>query len=545
MAEDITFKIGADTSDFNAALDKADAKVTRLSKNIKASMSTPMGQMPPGKGEEASVIPKLDMPPSLASVRAMEGPMAGIERVGGERWEDILGTPGALNKLPEPDVLERSGGRGGSDMKMLMPFLSIMFAAMAASKALQGLVAPAQEMVKIQEIINTMLGLFFLPIMLWLLDPLFWLFELLLGVDENMQLMIGGFVMFLLIMSTVVMGLAQMVLGLMGVNALLKTMGGGTAAAAGAGGGGALGAIGGAIGGLSLGALAAIAAIILIIILSWDRFMELVEKLGTIIWDVVTGTFDNIVKFIGGIIKIIGGIILSIIGIFQMVWGIITGDQAAVTEGWENFVAGLGLIFEGICDVVSAVFDEVKLLISGLMSWMYEITLGAVEMLTTALYKIVTWIIETFMPDLKEPWQGFVDWLSELWTGMKDSLTNSMQPILDIIATIQDGIDSILGGESGGGSTGGGSTGGGSSGGGWLDWLPKFAGGGFVPVTTPAMVHAGEYVVPRGGALVSEGGGGDTNTVNVYANVSEEIDIDYLANEIARIWHNDFNRRNV
>jgi len=166
-------------------------------------------------------------------------------------------------------------------------------------------------------------------------------------------------------------------------------------------------------------------------------------------------------------------------------------------------------------------------------------------MLTTALYKIVTWIIETFMPDLKEPWQGFVDWLSELWTGMKDSLTNSMQPILDIIATIQDGIDSILGGESGGGSTGGGSTGGGSSGGGWLDWLPKFAGGGFVPVTTPAMVHAGEYVVPRGGALVSEGGGGDTNTVNVYANVSEEIDIDYLANEIARIWHNDFNRRNV
>jgi len=142
MAEDITFKIGADTSDFNAALDKADAKVTRLSKNIKASMSTPMGQMPPGKGEEASVIPKLDMPPSLASVRAMEGPMAGIERVGGERWEDILGTPGALNKLPEPDVLERSGGRGGSDMKMLMPFLSIMFAAMAASKALQGLVAP-------------------------------------------------------------------------------------------------------------------------------------------------------------------------------------------------------------------------------------------------------------------------------------------------------------------------------------------------------------------------------------------------------------------
>jgi hypothetical protein len=44
--------------------------------------------------------------------------------------------------------------------------------------------------------------------------------------------------------------------------------------------------------------------------------------------------------------------------------------------------------------------------------------------------------------------------------------------------------------------------------------IPGYETGGPVPTTGPAIVHGGEYVVPKGGTLVS-GGGGD-----IYVNVT-------------------------
>jgi len=48
----------------------------------------------------------------------------------------------------------------------------------------------------------------------------------------------------------------------------------------------------------------------------------------------------------------------------------------------------------------------------------------------------------------------------------------------------------------------------------------QFGLGGPVPSTGPAVVHAGEYVVPVNGALVSgSGGGGDTYVININGSV--------------------------
>jgi hypothetical protein len=46
--------------------------------------------------------------------------------------------------------------------------------------------------------------------------------------------------------------------------------------------------------------------------------------------------------------------------------------------------------------------------------------------------------------------------------------------------------------------------------------LPGYEMGGPVPSTSPALLHAGEYVVPKGGALVSGGGGDVTINLHLY-----------------------------
>jgi hypothetical protein len=411
-----------------------------------------------------------------------------------------------------------------------------MFGAMAAQKALQGLVAPAEKLVGIQEIINTMLEMFFLPIMLWLLDPLFWLFDIVTSLDESLQMTIGAFVMVGIIVAGIVVLLAQFGLALSGIMALWGTItGGGAAAAGGTAAGGVGGGIGAALGAAAI-PLLIIAAIIAVIILAWDRFIKLVTDLATIVWNFVSGTFNNIISFLTGLVKIFAGVIGAFIGAIMIVFGVIvgifTGNWSLLTDGIKVFVEGLGSIFQELVMVVTSVLGQIWLMLfSSTFLFLFTLFVGVLEMVAIALTKIITWLVEMFMPSLKQPWTDFANWIGTLWTGIGTTISSILNPIVETLNGIISATTAI--------ATGGTSA---VSGGDLIPGLHLWDDGGYVSATAPGLLHAGEYVVPRGGALISEGGGGDNVTVNVYADVANDVDINRLADEISRIWHSESRR---
>ena len=71
--------------------------------------------------------------------------------------------------------------------------------------------------------------------------------------------------------------------------------------------------------------------------------------------------------------------------------------------------------------------------------------------------------------------------------------------------------------------------------------VQQFAFGGYVPTTSPAVVHAGEYVVPRGGTLVKEGGLPNV-TINLTVNNGTQRDSKALADDISRIISTEIRR---
>jgi len=70
---------------------------------------------------------------------------------------------------------------------------------------------------------------------------------------------------------------------------------------------------------------------------------------------------------------------------------------------------------------------------------------------------------------------------------------------------------------------------------------PEYSEGGYVPITSPALVHAGEYVVPRGGTLVKEGGLPNV-TINLTVNNGTQRDSKALADDISRIISTEIRR---
>jgi len=74
-----------------------------------------------------------------------------------------------------------------------------------------------------------------------------------------------------------------------------------------------------------------------------------------------------------------------------------------------------------------------------------------------------------------------------------------------------------------------------------IDEMRNYDRGGYIPFTSPALVHAGEYVVPRGGTLVKEGGLPNV-TINLTVNNGTQRDAKALADDISRIISTEIRR---
>jgi phage-related protein len=265
----------------------------------------------------------------------------------------------------------------------------------------------------------------------------------------------------------------------------------------------------------------------------------MVGAVGVLLWEFVGGIFTAFGQMIAGILRMV-------IGVFQIFFGVIVG---LFTGNWTMLGEGLKNFFGGIFQVLSAIVTAAWLFIKTVLGLIWEILAGVLGMVIDAFYKIVTWFVDTFMPDMKKPWTDLATWLDTTWNGVVDGILLILKPLTDVLDGIIKKIAEIAKNPVGAIFGEGNPTG--SSAGHWeglpfiSKWIAGYAEGGFVPNTGLAMLHAGEYVVPRSGMLVSESGGGGVNTVNVYANVSNDVDMRQLADEIARIWYSDFNRRRV
>ena len=84
-----------------------------------------------------------------------------------------------------------------ANKKLITTMLSIMFTAQKLNFIFMGLIQPSLALVGIWDVWNTILGVVFLPIALWLLDNVFLpLMQYLINLPPNVQMVIGAFVAF-------------------------------------------------------------------------------------------------------------------------------------------------------------------------------------------------------------------------------------------------------------------------------------------------------------------------------------------------------------
>ena len=115
-----------------------------------------------------------------------------------------------------------AGGKFAGKLRMMthgmrgfrMEMLGVMFFGMALQRFFTGLLKPALQMAGIFDLINTVLGIVFLPIVLALLDPILALANFLMNMSEGAKLALGKIVIFGAILGSVLFLIGTFALGI-------------------------------------------------------------------------------------------------------------------------------------------------------------------------------------------------------------------------------------------------------------------------------------------------------------------------------------------
>ena len=174
----------------------------------------------------------------------------------------------ALDNL-EGEFKAQESATGKFRKNALMFGLSVMFAGMALQKATEGFLQPAMDAVGIMDIFSAALLILFLPAVIALLPWALKFLDFVVGLDDNIKLLIGGAVIFLMLLGSLMLVFGSLSAFYSGVSLLTPLLKGVTAAIGGAGTTGSL------VAGLGI-LLAAIALIIAALVIlegkkTWDE----------------------------------------------------------------------------------------------------------------------------------------------------------------------------------------------------------------------------------------------------------------------------------
>lgn len=234
-----------------------------------------------------------------------------------------------------------------------MEWLSIMFAGMALSRAFGGLVKAQLQLFGVTDGLSSMWTVVMLPIMEKITPFLWKMIDAFMNMPEGLQLAIGGFVILMAVMGTVLMIVGQVFLGFMG----FKTLMGGKGLGA------TIKALQVSLMGLSATFLiifAVVAAVAIGIFLAWKtNFLNIREDIA-----IFVSAFK---QFFGGLVNIVKGIMNVIKGIFsgdfetvkKGIIQIFSGLWNALMGGFVALGAGVVIIFKGVVKLIWNVFKVV------------------------------------------------------------------------------------------------------------------------------------------------------------------------------------------